>query len=323
MRAMVCEALGGVDNLILRDVAVPHAKPGEVVVALQAAALNFPDILTIAGTYQHRQMPPFVPGMEGAGVVAAVGKGIAPALIGERVIVSARGTFAEQVAVAVDALQPMPAGWSFAEAAAFPVIARTAYHALVHRAGLRRGETLLVNGASGGTGHMAVKLGKALGARVIATGGDAAKLAIVRALGADATVLTGEDDLAGRIKAANGGRGVDVVFDPVGGPVLEASLKACAFAARVAIIGFTSGDPNAVRTNYALIKGLSVLGVRAGEAARADPSIQRDYEIALPLLAAEHDLRPRIAATFPLEQACVALRTLADRRIVGKVSLTM
>jgi NADPH2:quinone reductase len=321
MKAVVCEALGGLDALAIREVPEPRAGPGEVVVAIAAAALNYPDVLTIAGTYQHKREPPFVPGMEGAGRVVAVGPGVDAAWMDRRVMVSNPGTFAARIAVPITAVMPTPLRFSDAEAAAFPVIAKTAYHALVHRARLRPGETVVVNGASGGTGHMAVKLAKALGARGIATSGDPAKLEQVRALGADAVLATAGADLAERIKAANDGRGVDVVFDPVGGAPFEAALKACAFGARVCVIGFTSGTPNTVRTNYALIKSLSILGVRAGEAARHDPGIARDYQTELPRLAEAHALAPKIAARYPLEEAAAALARLRARDFVGKIVL--
>ncbi len=323
MRAMVCERLGGPEALHLREMPSPQARDSKVVVSLHAAAINFPDILTIAGTYQHKQTPPFVPGHEGAGIVSAVGSKADESWLGKSVMVAARGCYAEKIAVPADALMALPPRWAFTEGAAFPVVGRTAYHALVHRARLQAGETLLVNGASGGTGHLAVKLGKALGARVIATGADAGKLAKIREIGADETVVLGGTDDAGRIKEATGGTGVDVVFDPVGGPAFEAALKACRFGARVLVIGFTSGTHNTVRTNYALIKGLSILGVRAGEAARHDLAIQADYDRELPRLAAAFDIKPVIAATYPLAQAAAALRTLQSRKLVGKIVLTM
>jgi NADPH2:quinone reductase len=323
MRAIVCEELGGVDKLVLRDMPTPVPGTGDVLIGMRTAALNFPDLLTIAGTYQHKQVPPFIPGLEGAGRVTAVGAGVDTAMIGRAVMVGVRGTFSEAVRAPIRSVSAMPAGWSWVEAGAYQVIAKTAYHALVQKARLQAGETLLVNGASGGTGHMAVKLGKALGARVIATGGNAAKFELVRRLGADAVVAVTGDDVAARIKSANGGRGVDVVFDPVGGSIFDASLKACAYGARIAIVGFASGDHNILRTNYALIKGLSIIGVRAGEAARVDPRVQADYETDLPALAAAHDLRPHIGATYPIEQAAEALAHLAARGAVGKIVLAI
>jgi NADPH2:quinone reductase len=324
MRALVCERLEGLGALRLRDDwPEPTARAGGVVVRMHAAGLNFPDLLMTEGKYQHRAEPPYVPGLEGAGVVTSIGPDVDHTWIGRPVIVSARGTFAERVAVGIDAVTPMPDGWSFAEAAGFRVVAVTAYNALVHRARLRAGEWLLVTGASGGTGHMAVKIGKALGARVIATGTDPDKRAIVASLGADHTVDARCPDLVDDIKAATGGRGVDVVFDPVGGDGFDASLKAAAPGARIAIVGFAGGSPNTVRTNYLLIKNLTLLGIRAGEAARENPGVAEDYRTALPAFAARHDLKPRIAATLPFDEAVAAFRLLAGRHIVGKVVVTI
>lgn len=322
MRAIVALKLGGTDGLqLVGDYPAPTARAGHVVVALDAAALNFPDILTLQGTYQHMQVPPYIPGMEGAGTVIAIGEGVTSSLLGQAVMIGARGTFAEHVAASADDVSAIPSDWTWGQAAAFPVIAKTAYHALVHRARLQPGEWLVVHGAAGGTGHMAVKLGRALGARVIATARDPVRRAALAAMGADVTLESGAGDLAEQLKAATGGHGVDVVFDPVGGAVFDASLKAAAFGARILVIGFTAGTPNAVRTNYALIKGLSILGVRAGEAARKDPLIAANYATELPRLAAAHDLRPHIGAMHPLAAAGRALDLLVSRSVIGKIVL--
>jgi NADPH:quinone reductase len=321
MRAIIARTLGGPEHLTLvTDYAEPVAKSGQVVVSIAATALNFPDILTLQGTYQHKQDPPYVPGMEGAGTVTAVGPGGDARLIGRRVMFGARGTLAERVAVPVGALLDVPPAWTMAQAAGYPIAATTAYHALVHRAGLLAGETLLVHGAAGGMGHMAVKLGRAFGARVIATASGPERMAQVQALGADVVLDSRGADLAERIKAVCVG-GVNVVFDPVGGGVFTASLKAAAFGARIAVVGFTAGEPNTVRTNYALIKGLSILGVRAGEAGRHDATVAADYARELPRLAAVHDLAPHIGATFKLAEAAEAFACLASRTVAGKVVL--
>jgi NADPH2:quinone reductase len=320
MRAWVCEQLIGRGGLQLReDWPEPVAAPGQVIIDVRAAALNYPDLLMLEGKYQHRAEPPYVPGLEAAGVVRAVGEGADPALVGQAVIAGARGALAERIAVAASDVFAKPAAWTFAEAAAFRVVAVTAYHALVHRAALRAGEVLLVNGASGGTGHMAVKVGRALGARVIATTSDAGKVERLRALGADAVVLTRGADFVEELKTAAGRTGVNVVFDPVGGPALEAALKACGWGGRIAIIGFTGGGPNQLASNYLLIKGLSVLGVRAGEAARHDPRISEDYRRALMELALTHDLRPHVDAMVPFADAQVAFDRLAARQVFGKI----
>jgi NADPH:quinone reductase len=319
MHALVCTALTGIAALRVEARAEPIARPCEVVVAVQAAGLNYPDLLMTTGSYQHKPDPPFVPGLEGAGVIVDIGPNGDRTLLGQRVMFSARGAFAERVAVAAAETSIVPEGWSIEQAAAFPVAGRTAFHALVHRAALRTGETLLVHGASGGVGHLAVKLGKALGAIVIATTGDPSKADFLRACGADHVVDTRCSDLADRIKSANNDRGVDVVLDSVGGALFDASLKAAAFGARILVVGFVAAQPNTVRTNYILIKGLSMLGVRAGEAARHNPAIAESYRTALPMLAAEHALTPHVHAAFAFKEAHKAFQTLAARDFVGKL----
>jgi NADPH2:quinone reductase len=231
------------------------------------------------------------------------------------------GCFAEfAVTRAADAIA-LPDDWSFEEGAAWQVGAKTAYHALVHRARLQPREVLLVHGAAGGMGLAAVQLGKSLGARVIATGSDNERLAEVRRLGADLVVNYQDSDFVPAVKSMTDGRGADVVFDPVGGAVLERSLRCAAFGGRLLVIGFTSGGPTAVQSNHLLIKGLSLLGVRAGEAARRDPRIAADYARELPRLAAAGIMRPHISHRFALEQVQQAMAALTERKVVGKVVL--
>jgi NADPH:quinone reductase len=324
MRALVCRALTGIESLqVDASWPTPTLAAGQVLVEVTAAGLNYPDLLMLTGSYQHKAEPPFVPGMEGAGRITAVASGVDPACLGQQVMFSARGAFATLVAVDMADIADVPADWSLEQAAAFPVVAKTAFHALVHRARLQPGEWLAVHGASGGTGHMAVKLGKALGARVVATSGDTTKFAHLLELGAEAVVDATAIDLVEQLKAATGGHGVDVVFDPVGGAVFDASLKAAAFGGRILVIGFTASQPNAVRTNYALIKGLSVLGVRAGEAARHNPTIRQSYRDDIPALLARSDLKPRVSERFNLEQGAEAFRRMQARRFVGKLVITL
>ncbi len=322
MRAILCERLGDPSVLKLVERPTPTAKAGEVVVRVRAAALNFPDVLTVAGIYQHKPSLPFVPGMEGAGEVAALGEGVSNVKLGQRVIFGSRsGCFAEfAVARAADAIA-MPDDWSFAEGAGYQVGAKTAYHALVHRGRLQAREVLLVHGASGGMGMAAVQLGKHLGARVIATGSDNARLEIVRDLGADFVINYKESDFVPTVKDLTDGRGADVVFDPVGGEVLARSMRCAGFGARLLVIGFTSGGPTTLQSNHVLIKGLSILGVRAGEASRHDPKIAADYARELPRLAAAGVMRPHISHRFALERVQDAMAVLTERRVVGKVVL--
>jgi NADPH:quinone reductase len=221
-------------------------------------------------------------------------------------------------------LMPTPAGWSDAEAAAFRVGATTAYHSLVHRARLKPREILLVHGASGGVGLAAVQLGKHLGARVIATGSDDARLAVVSGNGADLVINYRTDDFVSVVKGVTDGHGADVVYDPVGGEVLEKSLRAAAYGARLLVVGFASGGPTRIMSNHVLIKGLSILGVRAGETVRRQsPELGQDYASELPRLAALGVMRPHISHRFPMERAADAFRVLIERKVVGKAVIEM
>lgn len=325
MRAVVCDRLGDPSVLKVEDLPIPVPGAGEVLVKVGAAAVNFPDVLTVAGTYQHKQPVPFVPGIEGAGLIEAVGGEVEGWNVGDRVIFAVRpGAFAEYARVDPRRLMHLPPGWSWAEGAAFRVGAQTAYHALIHRGALKKGEVLLVHGASGGMGLAAVQLGKHLGATVIATGGDDERLAIVKHKGADHVVNYRTTDFVAAAKELTGGRGVDVVYDPVGGEVLERSMRAAAYGGRLLIVGFTSGGPSRIMSNHVLIKGLSVLGLRAGETvARIAPELGRDYARDLPKLAASGVLRPHISHRFPIERAADAFRALIDRKVVGKAVIEM
>ncbi len=326
MRAVVCDRLGDPSVLKIEERPVPVVGPGEIVVKVGAASVNFPDVLTVSGEYQHKPELPFVPGMEGAGIVHAVGPDVTKWAPGDRVIFGVRpGAFAEFVKLeATGNLMKLPAGWSFAEGAGFRVAAQTAYHSLVHRAALKKGETLLVHGASGGVGLAAVQLGRHLGARVIATGSDAARLSVVRANGADEVVNYRTGDFVAAVKGLTDGKGADVIYDPVGGEVLEKSVRAAAYGARLLVVGFTSGGPSKLMSNHILIKGLSVLGVRAGETIlRLSPELGRDYVEELPRLAALGVMRPNISHRFSMEQVADAFRALIDRKVVGKAVIEM
>jgi NADPH2:quinone reductase len=296
------------------------------VIKVGAAAVSFPDVLMLSASYQHKPELPFIPGMEGAGTVSAVGDGVRNWRAGDKVIFGLRpGAMAEYVRVPAGGnLMRLPDGWSWAEGAGFRVGATTAYHALVHRAGLRQREVLLVHGAAGGAGMAAVQLGRHLGAQVIATGGDDERLAIVREQGADLVVNYRTADFVSLVKGMTDGRGADVIFDPVGGEVLEKSMRAAAYGARLLVIGFTSGGPSTIKSNHVLIKGLSILGVRAGETARrSSPHLAHDYATELPRLAAMGVMRPHISHRFPMEHAADAFRTLIERRVVGKAVIEM
>ena len=327
MRALVCNELGDPSMLRIEDRPIPRPRGKEVVVQVGAAAVNFPDVLMVAGGYQHKPALPFIPGMEGAGRILGVGKDVADWRKGDCVIFGVRpGAFAEYVRVPDDdrQLMALPEGWSWAEGAGFRVAAQTAYHSLVHRAAVKQGDVLLVHGASGGVGLAAVQLGKHLGAIVIATGSDDARLAVVKQAGADHLINYQKQDFVAVVKELTGGKGCDVIYDPVGGEVLEKSMRVAAYGARLLVVGFTSGAPSKLMSNHVLIKGLSILGVRAGETpTRIAPHMGRDYVEQLPKLAALGVMRPHISHRFPMERASDAFRALVDRKVVGKAVIEM
>ena len=327
MRALVCDALGDPAALKIENRPIPRPRAKEVVVQVGAAAVNFPDVLTVAGLYQHKPDLPFIPGMEGAGRILAVGKDVIDWRKDDCVIFGVRpGAFAEYVRVPDNdrQLMALPEGWSWSEGAGFRVAAQTAYHALVHRAALKAGETILIHGASGGVGLAAVQLAKHLGATVIATGSDDGRLAVVKEWGADQLINYRDQDFVAVVKELTGGKGCDVIYDPVGGEVLEKSMRIAAYGARLLIVGFTSGGPSKLMSNHILIKGLSVLGIRAGETPlRIAPHQSRDYVEELPKLAALGVMRPHISHRFPMERVADAFRALTDRKVVGKAVIEM
>ncbi|MCX7360797.1 MAG: NADPH:quinone oxidoreductase family protein [Alphaproteobacteria bacterium] len=324
MRAVVCDRLGDPSVLKIEERPIPAIGPSDVLIKVGAASVNFPDVLMLTAGYQHKPELPFVPGMEGAGTIESVGVEVAGWRPGDRVIFGVRpGAFAEYVKVVGDGnLMRLPGGWSDAEGSAFRVGAQTAYHSLVHRATLRKGEVLLVHVAAGGVGMAAVQLGKHLGAHVIATGGDDARLAVVRAQGADEVVNYRTSDFVAAVKEITSGKGADVIYDPVGGEVLEKSMRAAAYGARLLVVGFTSGGPTRLMSNHVLIKGLSILGVRAGETLRRQPELGQNYD-ELPRLAALGVMRPHVSHRFPMERAADAFRALIDRKVVGKAVIEM
>ncbi len=332
MRALVCRRLSDdLSGVEIADIAAPRPGPGELLIEVHSAALNFPDLLMTRGGYQRKPELPFVLGMEGAGVVVEVGPSPAAAdgapaapawQVGERVRFRQLGAIAERIVVPAAEASRVPAEVGLAEAASFFVGAITAWVSLVRLGRLARGETLLVHGAAGGMGVAAVQLGRHLGATVIATGNSPERLATVKALGAD-HVLPLSGGFREQVKALTGGRGADVVFDPVGGDVFDESTRCIAFGGRLLVIGFTSGRPATVASNLVLIKGFSVIGVRAGEYARHFPEHGAEHLRDIDRLFAEGVFRPHVGARFPLEQAFAALETLAERRAVGKVVIDL
>ena len=322
--SVVCHALGAPETLRLEQLPRPDLRPGEVRIAVHAAGINFPDILMCAGDYQFKPPLPFVPGVEVAGEVIEIAEPVAAQLaIGDRVIARMRlGGYAEEVVVDAPSLSPWPAMFDAAEAATYLAGHGTAYHALVERARLQAGEWLLVHGAGGGVGLAAVELGKVLGAKVIATASSDDKLEAARSRGADHLIRYDREPFRDAVKRLTDGRGVDVVFDPVGGEVFEQSLRCIAFGARLLVVGFTGGI-GVARTNLVLIKGASVLGVRAGESARRDPALATARQAALDQLAAQGKLRPHVSHRLPLARFAEAMRLLTDRKAIGRVALMM
>lgn len=320
MRALVVEALApDFGGCAVREVPTPKPGPGEALVRVRAASVNFPDLLMTRGEYQFKPPLPFTPGLDLAGEVVALGEGVTSLAIGEAVVGGARlGGFAEYAVLPVEALKPKPARLSFAEAAAYGAAYLTAYVALVRRARLEPGEWVLVHGAAGGVGLAAVDLAKALGARVIATSASDDKLAKVQALYAPDAVINVTGGFRDRVKEITGGHGADVIYDPVGGDVFDESVRCVAFDGRLLVIGFTSGRIPTVSVNMPLIKGFSVMGVRAGEYGRQFPEKGRENAEAVWAMANEGRIRPHVCAELPLERWREAFDLLAERKVVGK-----
>jgi NADPH2:quinone reductase len=323
VRAVVCRELGPPESLRLETFPSRPLRAGEVRVAIRAAGLNFPDILMTAGEYQLKPELPFTPGVEAAGDVTEVDGAVRDIAVGDKVIVKMRyGAYADEAVVSASQLTPMPSTFDYAEGATFLAGHGTAYHALIDRGQVRPGEVLLVHGAGGGVGLAAVEMGKMLGATVIAAASSEEKLAIAKARGADHLVLYAREPFRDAVKRITDGRGVDVVFDPVGGELFENSLRCIAWGARVLVIGFTGGIGLA-RTNLLLIKGASVIGVRAGEAVRRDPALGQVRLKALLQWAEEGKLRPNVSHRVPLEDYAKAMWLLIDRKAIGRVALVM
>jgi NADPH2:quinone reductase len=322
-KAVFCRQLGPPEHLRLERFASAPLARGQVRVAIHAAGVNFPDILMAAGDYQLKPELPFIPGVEAAGDVAEIAEHAEGFKVGDRVIVRLRhGGYADEVVASPSQLTPLPMTFDYAEGATFLAAFGTAHHALVDRARIAPGEVLLVHGAGGGVGLAAVELGKLLGATVIAAASSEEKLVAAQAKGADHGVRYGREPFRDAVKRITDGRGADVVFDPVGGEIFEQSLRCIAFGARLLVIGFTGGIGLA-KTNLVLIKGASVLGVRAGEAARRHPALGEARVKALLQWAKHGKLRPHISHRLPLEDHAAAMRLLIDRKAIGRVALMM
>jgi NADPH2:quinone reductase len=318
----LCKAYGPPETLVVEDIPSLVPGPGEVVISVKAAGVNFPDVLIIQNKYQVKPPPPFSPGSEVSGIVKEVGEGVAHVKPGDEVFAfTIYGGFAEEVKTDAKRLLPIPAGMSFPTAAAFGLTYATSDHALRDRGELKTGETLLVLGAAGGVGLAAIEIGKALGARVIACASTDDKLAVCREHGADATINYATEDLRERIKALTDGKGADVVYDPVGGPYTEPALRSIAWRGRLLVVGFAAGDIPKIPLNLTLLKGCSIVGVFWGEFTKREPARFAEAMRQLGEWHREGKIKPHISATFPLDRASEALLQMANRKVIGKVVL--
>ena len=323
MRAVLCRSFGGIDALTVEDMPPKEPGPGEVRVCAAAVGVNFADSLIAAGQYQTRPAFPFSPGFECAGRIDALGPGVEGFEIGARVMaVMDYGAWREQVCVPAMHVYRLPEHMDFVTAAGFPVIYGTSHIGLDYRGALKAGETLLVHGAAGGVGITAVEIGKAMGATVIATAGGRDKLAIALEHGADHGIDYRSEDIRTRVKDLTGGRGADVVYDPVGGDVFDASLRCIAWGGRLLVVGFAAGRIPHVPANLLLVKNIAAVGVYWSSHREREPErLQRSFA-ALFKLYEDGALKPRIAETWPLEAAGAALRRLLSRKVAGKIVLT-
>lgn len=320
MKAIVCKDWGPADSLELQDLPDLVPGPGQVAVDVRAAGVNFPDVLTVQGKYQVKPPLPFTPGNEFAGVVRAVGDDVRGFAVGDRVIgFTQTGAFAEQALAPAAVLMPMPPGMDFDTAAAITLTYGTSHHAVVDRGQLKAGETMLVLGAAGGVGLAAIEIGKALGARVIAAASSADKLAVCREHGADVLIDYTKEDLREALKAATGGKGPDVIYDPVGGPYSEPALRSIAYRGRHLVVGFAAGDIPKLPWNLMLLKSASVVGVFWGDFARREPQMNLAAMREMLAWMAEGKLKPLVSKRYPLAETAQALNDMAARKVTGKV----
>ena len=319
---MVVRELGGPGSLERQELDAVPAGPGQVVIDVSAIGCNFFDILITQGKYQVRPELPFAPGAEIAGTVREVGEGVERFSVGDRVsALLAYGGFASTVAAPVERVFAMPPQMTFEEAAALGLVYQTSYVGLVHRANLQAGETLLVHAAAGGVGLAAVQIGAALGARVIGTAGSPDKLDLVKQNGADAVINYRDEDWVERVQELTGGRGADVIYDPVGGDTFDLSTKCIAFEGRILIIGFASGRIPSAKMNRVLVKNFSLVGLHWGLYFEKNTQVLQDAQDAILRLYAAGKIAPVVSATYPLLDAEVALAALGARKTKGKVVL--
>ena len=323
MHAWLCENPTGADALRWSDLPTPDPKPGEVRVAIHAASLNFPDLLIVQNKYQMKPPLPFVPGSEYAGTIDAVGEGVTQFRPGDRVATfGGLGGFGTHACTKASQVMPLPAGFPFTDAAALLCTYGTTHHALIDRAALRPGETVLVLGAAGGVGTAAVQIAKAAGARVIAAASSDDKCSFCSSLGADATINYSRPDLREQIKALTDGKGPDVVYDPVGGDLAEPVFRSIAWRGRYLVIGFAQGGIPALPWNLALLKGASIVGVFWGEFARREPKANAAALAQLAEWYAAGRIKPVIDQVLPMRELPTAFARMGSRAVHGKLVLS-
>ena len=324
MKALVCNELGPTDNLTLEERPTPVPGKGEILVDVKAAGVNFPDVLTVQGKYQFKPELPFVPGVEVAGIVAAVGEGVTSRKVGERVIATLPiGGFSEQCIGSEYGSFGMGETMSYEQAAGFAITYGTSYYALKQQAKIQPGETLLVLGAAGGVGIATIQIAKAMGATVIAAASTEEKLDFACEAGADLRINYSEENLKDQVKALTGGKGVDVIYDPVGGDFSEQAFRAIAWDGRFLVIGFASGPIPAIPLNLMLLKGASVVGVFWGAWAARFPSESRNNFDELIRMIDSGLFSPLVTEVYPLDQYKAAFASISERRAKGKVILSM
>ena len=322
MQAWLCDNPIGVQALRWTDLPTPAPAPGQVRIAIHAASLNFPDLLTVQNKYQVKPALTFVPGSEFSGVVEALGDGVRHLKIGDRVAtIGVSGGFATHACVDAAAVMPLPAEFDLDDAAAITFTYGTSHHALIDRAGLCAGESVLVLGAAGGVGSAAVQIAKAAGARVIAAASNDEKCAFCRQLGADVTVNTSREPLRDALKAATEGKGPDVVYDPVGGDLAEPAFRAIAWRGRYLVVGFAAGAIPALPWNLALLKGASIVGVFWGDFVRREPKAFRQSLVQLFTWQAEGKVKPAIDSRLPMRDLAQAYARMGSRQVLGKLLL--
>ena len=322
MRAVLCSSFGPPENLSVADIPSPPLSEGQVRIAVRACGVNFPDVLMIQGLYQFKPAFPFSPGLEVAGEIIEAAADVEGLAVGARVMATMMyGGFAEEVVLPAATVLPMPDGMSYEQGAGFCLAYGTSHVALTHRARLQANETLLVLGAAGGVGLTAVELGKAMGARVIAAASSAEKLELAHSYGADDTILYTSENLRDRLNALTDGRGVDVIFDPVGGDIFDQAVRRIAWEGRYLVIGFASGRIPSLPLNIALLKNASIVGLFWGAYLQNNPGVIRDSFRELAAMYAAGALKPHVHQVFPLDEAPSALRELMHRRAMGKVVL--